>query len=443
MRVRGKLVGHGQRRLAPIKIARRYERRVSKSFVTRQDSTVHHGRCELDSHADTFVAGRNCTVLHYTERICDVMPYSDDYEAKTGISIVQAATGYTAANGQRYILVFNEALWMPERENSLMNPNQLRHFGIEVQDNPYDQNPMLIRKESDTDGFVACLKSRGTDIFIDTWTPTDQDLRENVHVVLTSLTQWDPHSIRFPQTSKSEIDEIEGYNISSINTATQRDETDYGDSYHETLRVFDINTFNARIMKSSVIPTLVSTGKISEDTLLPPKTFLSSKQHSNTTPEDLSEVWNISVEQAKMTLEATTQHHARSAIMPLSRRYRIDRMFEPTRLRSSMASDTMDPRCAGLHGDRYCQVFGNKQMFAEAYPIGKKSDCDDALRRFLQEYGAPDEMITDGSREQTAKGSKFQSTLRKNRTFVLTANAPQVSIGEPFFYSSPHRGRNG
>ena len=149
------------------------------------------------------------------------MPYSDDYEAKTGISIVQAATGYTAANGQRYILVFNEALWMPERENSLMNPNQLRHFGIEVQDNPYDQNPMLIRKESDTDGFVACLKSRGTDIFIDTWTPTDQDLRENVHVVLTSLTQWDPHSIRFPQTSKSEIDEIEGYNISSINTATQ------------------------------------------------------------------------------------------------------------------------------------------------------------------------------------------------------------------------------
>ena len=79
-----------------------------------------------------------------------------------------------------------------------------------------------------------------------------------------------------------------------------------------------------------------------------------------------------------------------------------------------MASDAMDPRCDGMHGNRYYQVFGNKNMFCEAYPIARKGDCDCALKQFIKEYGAPDSMITDGSKEQSSKGSKFQATLRKN-----------------------------
>ena len=40
----------------------------------------------------------------------------------------------------------------------------------------------------------------------------------------------------------------------------------------------------------------------------------------------------------------------------------------------------MDPRWDGLHGNHYCEVFGNRNMFAEAFPIAKKSDCGDALK---------------------------------------------------------------
>ena len=61
--------------------------------------------------------------------------------------------------------------------------------------------------------------------------------------------------------------------------------------------------------------------------------------------------------------------------MPLARRYRVDRMFEVNKLRGKMATDTMDARCNSIHGERYCQVFGNKDLFVEAYPINKKSDC--------------------------------------------------------------------
>ena len=79
-------------------------------------------------------------------------------------------------------------------------------------------------------------------------------------------------------------------------------------------------------------------------------------------------------------------------------------MFEPKRLLGIMASDTMDQRCESLHGDhRYAQVFGINQMCCESYPIAAKANCNDALKRFILEYGAPEVMITDGSPEQIGK----------------------------------------
>ena len=417
--MRGYLFGRKvrERQVCQVRVVRRYKavRSVSKTFVSNKEVQVCHGRCELDTHADTFVAGRNCLLMSYTERVCDVMPYSEDYEAKTNVPIVQVATGFTSANGMRYILVFNEALWMPELEHSLMNPNQLRHFGVVVQDNPYSAEPMVIRKEGDDEGFVACLKSEGTNIFIDTWTPTQQDLMELRHVEMTSDSVWDPELVRFPGTSSTDVGMIEGYNVSAARTGSAVPELGFGDGYCRPMRVFDIQAFNARIMKSSVVPTKVSFGPLSEDKLVAPPSFLSSARHSNTTAEDLSEVWNISLEQAKMTLEATTQHHSRSAIMPLLRRYRMDRMFAPKRLRCDMATDTMDPRSNGMHGMNYCQVFGNRSMFAEAYPIEKKSNCVDALKKFIRDYGAPDLMISDGAPEQVGPGTPFQAVLRKNQ----------------------------
>ena len=118
-------------------------RHISKVFNPKGNG-VFDGRVECNTHADTFVAGHNCSLLGFTERVCDVMLYADNYKPKKGIPIVKAGTGYTAANGSRFILVFNKALWMPDMEHSLMNPNQLCHFGIEVQDNLYHQDPMVI-----------------------------------------------------------------------------------------------------------------------------------------------------------------------------------------------------------------------------------------------------------------------------------------------------------
>ena len=44
-------------------------------------------RCEMDSHADTCVAGPNFTVIEFTGEHCDVTPYTADYQPILNVSI--------------------------------------------------------------------------------------------------------------------------------------------------------------------------------------------------------------------------------------------------------------------------------------------------------------------------------------------------------------------
>ena len=93
---------------------------------------VHHRRIELDSHADTIVLSKNAIVLSLTGKTCQVSPYNDTYKAITNVPVVTGATLWTdPGNGQEYILVFHEALYMGDTlEHSLINPNQLQSFGV-------------------------------------------------------------------------------------------------------------------------------------------------------------------------------------------------------------------------------------------------------------------------------------------------------------------------
>ena len=102
------------------------------------------GNIELDIHADTKVTGNNCTVLAYTDQKWNVAPYFDEYASVLGVSIVHAATEYTTADRRNFILVLNEDLNFPNLPHSLVNQNQLRHFGADIQDNSYLSDPMTL-----------------------------------------------------------------------------------------------------------------------------------------------------------------------------------------------------------------------------------------------------------------------------------------------------------
>ena len=184
-------------------------RRCSTSSKTTDTIThSHEGRCELDTHADTIVAGKNCVVLHYTGKVCDVEPYHDDYDSMKNIAIATGATAWQSPeSGQCYILVFNEALWMGNHlTHTLINPNQLRHFGVHVQDNPTSKRPLSIIT-SDT-SFALEMQCRGTIISFESRTPTQQELSTCPHIILSSDHPWNPAKVQFQATAHSLEEEV-------------------------------------------------------------------------------------------------------------------------------------------------------------------------------------------------------------------------------------------
>ena len=169
---------------------------------------VVHGKMELDLHADTIVAGANCCIVHKTGRTCEVSPHREDYDSITNVPIVQAATAWQSPDsGQVFILTFNEALWMGNSmSHSLVNPNQLRHCGIKVQDDPTSDRPLHMMTEDAS--FSLPVKMEGTTTFADAHTPSAQELQTCPHIVLSSHGEWDPSTVRFSQSSRSMEEEV-------------------------------------------------------------------------------------------------------------------------------------------------------------------------------------------------------------------------------------------
>ena len=102
----------------------------------------------------------------------------------------------------------HEALWMPQLQHSLFNPNQqFHHFGTLVQDNPYANTPMVVTSLGGD--FVACLQTRGTDIFLKTWAPSDVNLQQYPHIQLSSDIPWNPRAIELPNITPIQQEAIE------------------------------------------------------------------------------------------------------------------------------------------------------------------------------------------------------------------------------------------
>ena len=140
-------------------------RKIAKAKTTKTEyqhrpQPTSYGHIELDTHADTTVLGSNCVILSYTGKECEVSPYSSQYEAVWDVPVVMGATVWTnVMDGTAYLLIFHESLWMGDKlDHALVNPNQLRAYGVNVQDNPFDAKPLSIT----TDDASVELYSEGT-----------------------------------------------------------------------------------------------------------------------------------------------------------------------------------------------------------------------------------------------------------------------------------------
>jgi hypothetical protein len=55
---------------------------------------MHVGHLELDSHADTYTAGKNTRILSHSNKVCQVPPYHPQYQAIIDIPIMQVGVAY-------------------------------------------------------------------------------------------------------------------------------------------------------------------------------------------------------------------------------------------------------------------------------------------------------------------------------------------------------------
>ena len=120
--------------------------------------------------------------MDFTGKECDVDPYTDALKTIKSVPIVQADTAYkNHETGETTILILNEEIWMCETMyHTLVNPNQLRTYGMTVQDNPFTEAPIFIATEDH--GFMILLYSKGTILGVTTRTPTEKELRMCPHV---------------------------------------------------------------------------------------------------------------------------------------------------------------------------------------------------------------------------------------------------------------------
>jgi hypothetical protein len=172
-----------------------------------------------------------------------------------------------------------------------VNPNQLRAFGITVQDNPFADAPIFISTEGNE--FSMPLSTKGTTLRVATRTPTDHELHTCPHFALSSEHEWDPQNVRFPKASRTVEEEI-SRTIGAV--MTQPDDFRLVDkTYDSDDRLFDIGTLAQRLIASIKVHAVprrrASQVEVELQDVPQAKSFQSKGRHSSASPEDLSERW--------------------------------------------------------------------------------------------------------------------------------------------------------
>ena len=370
-------------------------------------------RCELDTHADTCVAGPNFQLDEYTGDFCDVTPYSTDYQPLTNIPIVNASTAFTdATTGDTLILRFHQVLWYGSRLTmSLINPNQIRHSGLMVSDDPTDKT----RHFGITgDDFSIPFTMHGTTVYFDSHVPTAWEY-ENCRIIdLTIDMPWNPGEVNISATAASNeltIEQVTYRHICALERIPRCASCGEQCSCGSDLAVLDPASFIRRMVSAVHVAT---TNRENDDIRV---AFVGAKdRHSQVSTETVARKFRCGLETAQRTLKTTTQRGIRHAIHPLHRRYRVDHLnLHRRRLHHVFYMDTLFSKVKSLSGFTCAQLITNGS-FTRVYPMESKASANIAtvLQEFIDDVGIPETLVCDFASEQTGKHTEVMRIIRQS-----------------------------
>jgi hypothetical protein len=203
---------------------------------------------------------------------------------------VSGATAWTnPADQETIILIFHECLYFGKSlDHSLINPNQIRHHGIDYWDNPYDASHEL---SIVVDGDLSIpLHFHSTKLVFNSRVPTAKELDTCRQVEMTSIIPWEPHEVHLGQVQSKAQPSPPFYRC--INKVWRSCDQQPLYQYN--------NTSHDKAILHSIEPTLVALGELASNIYDPStldipvrRTFISGDRHVKLNANKLAELWCI------------------------------------------------------------------------------------------------------------------------------------------------------
>ena len=126
-------------------------------LIRKDEVVLTTTTCEFDTHADTCVLGSNFRPTVFTGRYAET-----------------------------HLLVSNKGIYLGSKlDHSLLNPNQMRYFGVKVRDDPTEDG-LGIHAE---DAYIP-FHMNGVICMAETRTPTLEELKTCNRIKITASIDW-------------------------------------------------------------------------------------------------------------------------------------------------------------------------------------------------------------------------------------------------------------
>ncbi len=317
--------------------------------------------------------------------------------------------------GRPVLLIVHQGLRVPGAARSLIPPFQMRDNDIVVNDCPKSQckrptakndHSLLILRSDGEEPYRIPLSLRGTISCLPVRRPTQAEFRDETleRFELTYATpeweHWDPMRAELEESllRSGEYTDSSGDPLFPIDSDNTIDDPGILSITMED-RFSDWNRTVASMGSIYLPGTLYQALR---DCVVRTVSTDRRSKHSYITPELLARNWGISfLENARRTLDATTQLGVRTRPQDLVRRFKTnDRMLRYTRLNVEMYTDTAKAAVKSHDQMQWVQVYCTAGGCVKAYPMAKKADTPLTLQDLLKEVGAPYKLILDNSLEQ-------------------------------------------
>jgi hypothetical protein len=392
----------------------------SSQAIPNLTTPGHRSMTEIDNHAHMTVAGANFYPIAFTCEVCDVSPFSDEYLATKDIPIASCATVVTdPETGDERILIVHQALWFGSKMPiSLLQPNQCCAYGIEINDDPMDSSQGLGMHVSDD--FFLPFMARGPTILFESRCPSQDELLRLRQTMITDDC-WDPTSQIFGNVPVYTEDHEYNRLVSLVNTDPQAVLENAQDELNSEFDVA-MSQISAAFLDKAFIRSILSSVRVAthvrDDIDAEANRVISSvvgehRRHSKHDAETIARKWGIGLDQARHTLEATTQKWGCTGTEPLSRRYRADHLLFGSHQRClpvTMATDTLFSKVELLRKNTCAQVYTTgKYTFVNPTRDASGDLIGQTLWNLCNNIGIPNRIIASGRSQNRVSGGSAKT----------------------------------